>query len=344
MRISTQLTQELSVNAMLDQQARITKNQVKMTSGLRVEKPSDDTPAAVRASVLMESISITTQYQANVTMAKSRLSQEDSALESVVSVLQRLNELALRGRNDSLTAADRHSIEVEAEQILYQVRDLANTKTDGGEYLFSGFISTTPPYAYQAYNTGTPPIEVGGVYEYRGDDNHHSTMVGPEFQIKDSDPGSTVFTIDTADFPSTPPQTIWPPSVPTGVSRPWITGSPAADPPVSTPPEPNVLNVIYNFVQNMKNNTPDDMDIERIQRSITAVDDARVEVGGRLQALDSQDSMNLTFITDEKGYLSTTRDLDYATAISELNLQTAALEAAQKAYSKVQGLSLFDYL
>lgn len=432
MRISTQMTQELSVNAMLNQQGKIAKSQVQMASGLRVVTPSDDAPAAVRALLLTESISITEQYQTNVTMANSRLAQEDSALDSVMSVLQRLNELALQGRNDSLTASDRRSIEVEARQILNQVRDLANAKTDGGEYLFGGFISTTPPYEYEAYVVGG--VEVGGAYVYKGDGNRHSTMIGPTFRIEDSDPGSAIFGIDTADMPvpavevvtqksnlgsmsasvtdaslltgvdykvdvtstgttitdlasgtatNYPSSTagypivvqdgirfdltesvtaigssaatdsfqvnltsrIWPPVIPPGQSRPWVNGDPPPDPPATfTAPEANILNVIYNFAQNMGNNTPDDKDIERIQRAMTAIDDTRVTVGARLQALDSQDAMNLKFTTDQKGYLSATQDLDYSKAISEFNLQTFALQAAQQAYSKVQGLSLFNYL
>jgi flagellar hook-associated protein 3 FlgL len=432
MRISTKLTQDLGINAMLNQQSKIAKSQVQMASGLRVVTPSDDAPAAVRALLLTESISITAQYQSNVTMATSRLSQEDSALDSVLNAMQRLNELAIQGRNDSLSASDRRSIEVEARQILFQVRDLVNAKTDGGEYLFGGFNSTTPPYAYQPYTVGGS--EVGGAYVYQGDASRHSTMVGPTFRLEDSDPGSDIFNIDIADMPSPAVEVqtlktnlgsidatisngaaltghdykvdvtsagvtitdlatgtassypsssagypvvtqdgiafdltasvnaigtsgstdsfqvnltsrVWPPVVPQGASRPWMTGNPPPDPPaVFLQPEENILNVIYNFAENMKNNTPDDKDIERIQRAMTAVDDIRVTVGARLQALQSQDAMNLKFTTDQKGYLSTTQDLDYASAISQFNLQTFALQAAQQAYSKVQGLTLFDYI
>jgi len=42
--------------------------------------------------------------------------------------------------------------------------------------------------------------------------------------------------------------------------------------------------------------------------------------------------------------LSDIQDVDYAEAISRLNLQLTALQAAQQTYVKVQGLSLFNYL
>jgi flagellar hook-associated protein 3 FlgL len=45
-----------------------------------------------------------------------------------------------------------------------------------------------------------------------------------------------------------------------------------------------------------------------------------------------------------KTVLSETEDLDYAEAISKFNLQSVSLQAAQQAYSRVQGLSLFNFL
>jgi flagellar hook-associated protein 3 FlgL len=42
--------------------------------------------------------------------------------------------------------------------------------------------------------------------------------------------------------------------------------------------------------------------------------------------------------------LSSLQDIDYASAISQLNQQTVALQASQQAYAQVQKLSLFNYL
>jgi len=38
------------------------------------------------------------------------------------------------------------------------------------------------------------------------------------------------------------------------------------------------------------------------------------------------------------------QDVDYAQAITNYNQQLTGLQAAQQAYARVQGLSLFDYL
>jgi flagellar hook-associated protein 3 FlgL len=42
--------------------------------------------------------------------------------------------------------------------------------------------------------------------------------------------------------------------------------------------------------------------------------------------------------------ISDINDVDYAEAIAQFNLDRVGIQAAQQAYSKIQGLSLFDYL
>jgi len=70
----------------------------------------------------------------------------------------------------------------------------------------------------------------------------------------------------------------------------------------------------------------------------------RTTVGSRMRALDDQEFQNEKFIVDMKSTLSDVRDLDYAEAISRFNIEQTALEAAQQAYSRVQNLSLFNFL
>jgi len=72
--------------------------------------------------------------------------------------------------------------------------------------------------------------------------------------------------------------------------------------------------------------------------------DARSSVGARLNALDNQESQNEKYVIDTKSTLSETQDLDYADAISQYQLQTTALQAAQQTFTKIKELSLFKYL
>ncbi len=70
----------------------------------------------------------------------------------------------------------------------------------------------------------------------------------------------------------------------------------------------------------------------------------RAEIGARLNAIESQESINDDFKIQIESFISTIQDLDYAEAISRFNLQQAGLQAAQQSYVQIQGLSLFNYL
>jgi flagellar hook-associated protein 3 FlgL len=63
-----------------------------------------------------------------------------------------------------------------------------------------------------------------------------------------------------------------------------------------------------------------------------------------MNAIDQQRSINNDGLTSLDTSLTKLKDLDYAEAISRLNAQTTGLQAAQQAYVKVQGLSLFNFL
>lgn len=70
----------------------------------------------------------------------------------------------------------------------------------------------------------------------------------------------------------------------------------------------------------------------------------RSNIGARLNALDNQENINEIHIFKLEEILSEIKDLDYAEAVSRMNLQMTGLEAAQKSYTRVQNLSLFNHL
>lgn len=84
--------------------------------------------------------------------------------------------------------------------------------------------------------------------------------------------------------------------------------------------------------------------LNNIDQALGHVLEVRADVGVRLNQVETQRSINESFTLQLESTLSDIQDLDYAEAISRLNLQLTALQAAQQTYVKVQGLSLFNYL
>lgn len=70
----------------------------------------------------------------------------------------------------------------------------------------------------------------------------------------------------------------------------------------------------------------------------------RSNMGNRLQQLDVRITENADARLRYERSISELKDLDYANAVGRLNMQMTALQAAQQAYIKVQGLSLFNLL
>ena len=84
--------------------------------------------------------------------------------------------------------------------------------------------------------------------------------------------------------------------------------------------------------------------IAELSEGFKHINRARSEIGTRLQTLDRQENMHEDFkivMTQARGTLE---DLDYATAVIELNENMMALQASQQAFAKTKDLNLFNYI
>ncbi|GAB4257983.1 MAG: flagellar hook-associated protein FlgL [Methylomicrobium sp.] len=184
MRISTSWSQQLGVNAMLAQQTKLSKTQMQLSTGLKNLTPSDDPAAAARVLDLEKSIEKTTQYQSNINTARERLNIEESALDTAGNILVRAKELTLQAKNDTLNAGDRIAIKQEVDQMIDALVGVANTKNANGEFIFSGDLSSVPPFVLDAKT---------GEYVYQGGVKQRVLQIGPERQVADGDLGFRVF-------------------------------------------------------------------------------------------------------------------------------------------------------
>ena len=150
------------------------------------------------------------------------------------------------------------------------------------------------------------------VYAYQGDNNQRRIAIGPDRQITDGDPGEQVFGIISG---STTPGSI-----------------------------SNVFEAVAQLSSDLKADAPDTGSLADLDQAMERFINTRASVGARLRALDDQENLNADYILDNQATASDIGDLDYAAAISKFNLQQISLQAAQQAYTKVQGLSLFNYI
>ena len=81
-----------------------------------------------------------------------------------------------------------------------------------------------------------------------------------------------------------------------------------------------------------------------IDQATNHVISKRSDVGSRSKALDDETSLADDFKVQLSTMLSNIRDLDYASALTQLSQQQLGLQAAQQAYAQTQGLTLFRFL
>jgi flagellar hook-associated protein 3 FlgL len=402
MRISTNQIYNQSLSAMLDQQAGLSHTQLQVSTGRRVLTPADDPIQAAHILDLKQAIETNKQYQVNADTARERSSLEDSVLAGATDILQRVRELTVQGANDTQNNDTRRYIASEIRERLSQLLAQANTRDANGEYLFSGFLGQTQPFARS-----------GAGFSYSGDQNRRYLEVGPGIQVADRDPGSEIFQMarngngvfTTQDnlantgtgiiVPGSPGTTFvqdtytiaFTQALPTdpvtysvtgavsGVvvaagtaytsgavitfngATVNITGTPANGDSftVSSSTNQDVFTTLQNLVNTLEAGTSDAASQARfhnaINRALVDMDqsmgrivEVRGQVGARLNTIDGQKNANDAFSLQLEQTLSEVQDLDYAEAISRMNRQILGLQAAQQAFVKVQGLSLFNYL
>jgi flagellar hook-associated protein 3 FlgL len=84
--------------------------------------------------------------------------------------------------------------------------------------------------------------------------------------------------------------------------------------------------------------------LDQINSSTSHMTSRRVDAGVRLQVLENQESRHLDSALRAETGKTNIEDLDFAKAIAQFEQSKIALQASQQAFSKVQGLSLFNYI
>ena len=108
-----------------------------MSTGKRVNVPSDDPLAAAQMVGNQDQSNRTDQYLQNIDTLTSQLQTADGALSSVVQALTQAITLGVQGQPELCRQANRQQIVQNLQGIQSQLVQLANTSV-GGNYLFGG--------------------------------------------------------------------------------------------------------------------------------------------------------------------------------------------------------------
>lgn len=162
------VTQSMLSNNMLrnlsNSNANMSKYMDQLTTGKKINRPSDDPVIAMKGINYRSQVSEIEQFQRNTGEVHNWMDNTDAALNTATQALQKLRELAVQASNDTYDAQERENIMKEVEQLKQHLEDIANTNVNG-RYIFNGTNTNTSPFNDEGEftpNTDKVTIEVAG--------------------------------------------------------------------------------------------------------------------------------------------------------------------------------------
>lgn len=318
MRLSTNMIFDQQVRGITDSQSSWLKVGEQLSSGRRVNNPSDDPIAASRAVVLSQSQAKSAQYATARSFADQSLSMEENALKGATSSIQDAQTLIVYGSTGTLSDDDRASIATQLEGIRAQLLNQANSQDGNGRYIFAGYKTDTAPFTDTA---GTGVSYVGG-------DQAITQKVDDGRTMDVSSTGSSVFMSITSNAKAEPD---------------------------GTASETNVFNMLDSAIAALKvpQDNADDATKQTFQdamdktnrglsNSLNNVLTVRSAVGTQLSELDTLDAQGDDRDTIMTSQMSDLVDVDYTSAISSYTMQQTALQASYKTFTDMSKMSLFQ--
>lgn len=314
MRISTQMMYQQNMRGITNSQAEWMKYGEQMSTGKRVINPSDDPIAASQAVVLSQAQAQNSQYTLARSFATQKVSLEENVLSQATTAIQSAQEKIVSAGNGTLSDDDRASLATDLQGIRDQLMNLANSTDGNGRYIFAGYKTETAPFSQTdgTYSGGresvTQQVDASRtmVIGHTGDQifNKITSNAVPEPDGSASETSLFKMLDSAIDALNTP-----------------VAGDDAARDIASA--------AIDKTSRGLKN-------------SLNNVLTVRAELGTQLKELDSLDALGSDRALGQTQQMSNLVDVDWNAAISSYVMQQAALQASYKAFTDMQGMSLFQ--
>lgn len=317
MRISTQMMYEQNMRGVTNSQSEWLRYGEQLSTGKRVNKPSDDPIAASQAVVLSQAQSQNSQYALARTFATQKISLEESVLGQATTAIVSAQEKIVNAGNETLNDDDRASLATELEGIRNQLLNLANSTDGNGRHIFAGYKTEAEPFG-----------EVAGEIKYTGGDTAITQTVDSSRTMTIGHTGSQVFDSLTSN---------------------------AVPEPDGSASETNLFKMLDTAIAALKTPTAnlseaDKADVDAaisktnrgLKNSLGNILTVRAELGTQLNELTSLDSLGEDRSLGQAQQMSDLTDADWSATISSYVMQQAALQASYKAFSDMQGMSLFQ--
>ena len=135
------------------------KSSEKLSSGYKINRAADDAAGLAISEKMRRQVRGLTQASANAQDGISAAQTAEGALNEVHDMLQRMNELAVKAANDTLTTDDRSYIQSEISALSSEITRTAEATEFNNQYLLNGTF-TGKKLQVGSETTGDNEIEI----------------------------------------------------------------------------------------------------------------------------------------------------------------------------------------
>ena len=168
MRVSTAFRYDGFSSAIRSADTRVQEAQARVTSGKRIEKPSDDASGTRQLLSIGAVRNGIAGYTKNLDTAKGVLATADNAYGELGDLAQSARTLAIQGATSTMDETERANIADQIDSLQDRLVTLGNSQGPDGRYLFGGQVTDAKPFAVAADgsltysgNTTVPTVETG---------------------------------------------------------------------------------------------------------------------------------------------------------------------------------------
>ncbi|MCA9049281.1 MAG: flagellar hook-associated protein FlgL [Planctomycetaceae bacterium] len=191
-RVTPKLGINFATSALARQTAELQRTQSQISTGIRLQRPSDDPAAVRRAVVQQDRLSRLKTNTVSVELATARLNQAHIQLRNAQELFIQARQVALSAAQ-ATEPAEISSLASELDGILNQLLSIANSSDENG-FLFAGTDTREPPFTFDT----TRPY---GVAVYSGTQADSQLHITGDISREVLTPGSTVFQVVGRDEP-----------------------------------------------------------------------------------------------------------------------------------------------
>ncbi|HLP43233.1 MAG TPA: flagellin [Fibrobacteria bacterium] len=142
MRINHNISSMIGQGSLSTQQASLTKSLEKLSTGLRINRASDDAAGLSVSESLRSKIRGMERAKANAADGIALLQIAEGATGEINNILQRLRELAIQSATDTMTTTERGYIDKEFGQLMSEITRISSSASYNGMTLLDGGASS----------------------------------------------------------------------------------------------------------------------------------------------------------------------------------------------------------